>query len=191
MAAQDPNNPPDPNSASPIEPGQFVTTGDGGVFKEPPPPQVPNSPAPQTNQPAPSPLPPPMSAPSAPQPGLQFAQSIPPGTTPQPETQPTPTPYVPPQAANQEPSAPSSTISKLKKLLIILGFLLLIVLIGALAWFFVLGKGKLPIGDNKTTQEPSIAPATQTFTPPPVRTTGGFSELPPATGEAEATPSGQ
>lgn len=189
-AAQDPNNPQDPNATSPIEPGQFVTSGDGGVFKEPPSPQMPNLQAPQPTQGVPSPFPPANPQPTTPQPGLQFAQSMPPGANPQPE-QPSPTPYIQPQASNQTSSGAPSTISKLKKLLIILGFILLIALIGALAWFFVIGKGKLPVGNSTASQPPLNEPAVQASPSPPARTTGGFSELPPATGEAQATPSGQ
>lgn len=189
------NNPKDPNAPkNPIQPGQFVAVGEDedGVFKQPPTP-APN--IPQEVQAAPPPpqtevtTPPPPPQP-APAPGLNIApQQAAPEQTSQFANQPSPTPYVPPTATGQTPASPPSTIGKLRTVLIVLGFLLLVGLIAAIVWFFVLGRSKNGSGAKTSAQEETSVEAPS---PPPARKTGGFSELPPASGSAqESTPSGQ
>jgi hypothetical protein len=66
--------------------------------------------------------------------------------------------------------------------------LLLIGLLGALAWFFVFNKSGSSSSATTTSNEAPV----EFPTPAPPRQSGGFSELPPATNEAqESPPSGQ
>ena len=184
------NDPESPKSQpSPIQPGQFVTTEEeeNGQFKQPPSPQP--SPTSQPSASAPPPAPPPQAAPQPPLPtGTNLAGAVqePPspetGPAPQFENQPSPTPYVAPQTSGEPPPTGPSTIAKFRVILIVLGFLLLIALVAAVAWFFILKKvssqeGTKTAGENRETVEVP--------TPPPARKSGGFSELPPATEEAE------
>lgn len=103
--------------------------------------------------------------------------------------QPDPTPFISPQQS-QDPSQmggpnEASKMEKARIVLLVGAALVLILIIAALVWFFIL---------NKKDQEPNrIESQEQVEEPPqlPKRTTGGFSELPPATPEAteSASPS--
>lgn len=106
--------------------------------------------------------------------------------------QPDPTPFVSPQQS-QDPSQmggpnKASKMEKARIVLLVGAALVLILIIAALVWFFIL---------NKKDQEPNRTEISQEQVeePPqlPKRTTGGFSELPPATPEAteSASPSPQ
>lgn len=197
----DPNNPQDPNAQkNPIEPGQFVVTGDqNDIFKEPqnpasttpePPPQnLKQDTPPASNlpgvEPPLAPPPTPMFEPPSPASSQENLAGVQP-QEPQFENQPSPTPYVPPTTEGQTPQSPQSIISRLRVVFIAVGFLLLVALIGAGVYFFILGKSKKSDNTTQTTQESAELPL-----PTPARTSGGFSELPPATPSAqESTPSG-
>lgn len=167
----DPKKPKFPQS--PIQPGQFVTTGEEetAVFKQAPPLQ------PQLGAQAPlSPNPQPQ-----PEPEPKF------------ENQPSPTPYVAPAASGQPPASAPSTIAKLRVFLIIFGFLLLVGLIASVAYLFVFKKS----GTQESAKTSAGGQVVELPSPPPARRTGGFSELPQATEEAEeeedeeSTPSAQ
>ncbi|MBI3283017.1 hypothetical protein HYZ70_02975 [Candidatus Curtissbacteria bacterium] len=191
-----PNNrdPKSPNSQkSPLEPGQFVTAGEeeNGVFKQPPAPQPEQTsasdeqpqpkeaPRPPTNLASQTPSQPGPTSPSAPQPAAE---------PPQFANQPSPTPYVPPSAKGSPPPSPPSAITKLRIVLIILGFLLLVLALSSVAWFFIFSK----TAGGKSTKVESQTPQVEFPSPPPARSSGGFSELPQATEEAgESTPSGE
>ena len=78
-----------------------------------------------------------------------------------------------------------SRIELIRKIAIVVAVLVLLALIVAVIWFFVLGKkGKEPVktqaGEEQLIEEPS---------PVAKPTGGGFAELPEAT--SESTPSGQ
>lgn len=178
------NNPQDPNNpnpqTSPIQPGQFVTAQEeeNGIFKQPP------SPQPPVNETVSPPTPPPQPinlAGSIEQPAPPPTPTEQPQTEPQFANQPSPTPYVPPQASGQPPQTPPTTIGKLRIVLIILGFLLLIGLIAAVAWLFVFNKST---AKESAKTEPESTQV-EVPSPPPARKSGGFSQLPQATEEAE------
>lgn len=176
-----PNSPPPP--ASPIEPGQFVVAppaADTTIL----PPAEPQSPSPEES------IQPPQFTPTVP-------SSAGPAPSSQEETeplfaqnQPNPTPFVapasPPESAAQA-QAPSSKIQRVRKILIIVGILLLVAILGAIVWLFIVGRSRnLPTKTQSqevtVSQEPSLPPI-------PKRTTGGFADLPTATRESQATPS--
>lgn len=189
-----PTSPPPP--ASPIEPGQFVVApkaspdeslGGPAADTTIPPPAEPQSPPPEET------LQPPQ--PASTQRG-EFAQT-PQGPAPQSEpeplfaqNQPDPTPFVaptpPPESAAQT-EVPSSRIQSARKILIIVGLLLLVGILGAIVWLFIVGRSRnLPTKTQSqevtVSQEPSLPPI-------PKRTTGGFADLPTATRESQATAS--
>lgn len=177
-APNDPNNPNDPNVKSPIQPGQFVTSGEeeSGVFKQPPTPEPqqaslePPSVNLDTLQPNPEPPTQPVTEPR------QFAN------------QPSPTPYVPPATSGQTPPSQPSTITKLRIVLVILGFLLIALVLAAGAWFFMFRS----TGEIENTAVESENSQVEIPTPRPARSSGGFSELPQATEESqEATSEAQ
>ena len=103
-------------------------------------------------------------------------------------SQPDPTPFVaekqqssPGQNMPQSPQEPPSLIKKLRLVAIIIFSLVLVAVILFVAWFFVLGKKpnepvKIDDADGIQVEEPL---------PLPKRTTGGFADLPQATGQAE------
>ena len=164
---------------NPIQPGQYVEAGG-----DPAPSQaLPNQPQDQTFEKTP---PAPKLA-SSTIPGELPQTPIPPlppnppsSDLPPPPPQPDPTPYVSPQAANQPPQQASASGGKLKLLIIILAIIVLIGIVAALAWFFVLGKGNMePVKTENTQSLP-----TEEIASPPPRETGGFGDLPTATGEA-------
>ncbi|OGE04950.1 hypothetical protein A3B51_00520 [Candidatus Curtissbacteria bacterium RIFCSPLOWO2_01_FULL_41_18] len=111
----------------------------------------------------------------------QLDQNVPPQA---PVSQPDPTPFAPPLSPQptQETAAPPpesrSKIQKLKIIAIIVAVLVLIGIIVALVWFFVLGKQKKePV---KTDQDQVIQ---EEPSPSPARTDAGFGNL------SQATPS--
>lgn len=178
------NNPKDPKEPqSPIQPGQFVSVGaDEGVFKQPPV-------TPMQTQPLENPIQAAPSFPPSQQPEPQMAQNVPQMPEQFPPQQPNPTPFAPPLSTSQpEQSGPPSTISRMRIILIIVGFIVLIALIGVAVWLFILPRMQNNQSNKITTEETPIeAPS-----PPPPRTTGGFSDLPSATEEAsESTDSAQ
>lgn len=171
------NNPTPPTPpASPIEPGQFVVAPpdpaptDSAPVEDPDTP--PQSPPPEETQKPPQFIPQEESAPL-------FAQD-----------QPNPTPFVapapPPESAAQA-QAPPSRIQRARKILIIVGILLLVAILGAIVWLFIVGRSREQPAKTQSQevppgQEPSLAPI-------PKRTTGGFADLPAATRESQATAS--
>ena len=163
---------------SPIQPGQYaVAGGEEGVFKEPPAPPVEGR---QTNQTAATTSPPTPQAPT-PQPPPQEPA---PASAFNPENQPNPTPYVPPQGQGGPENSSPSGIKKMRLIIIAAGLLLLVILIAALAWFLVFSKKSSSPEKTQTEENKIELPSTS-----PQRTTGGFSEIPPATGGASpATP---
>lgn len=205
-----PNNPAEPN---PIQTGQFVVTQGVETVnpQEPLSPQQPiaaaqNSPS-FTPQPAPfssiatsSPTNPIMPSPAPPVAPSQFPVNNPPpsaANTPPPPSapqfldgQPNPTPFISPNSPMPSPQGGSGGggIHKLRTIVMVV---IALVLIGALAgggWFFY-NRMKSSKEQDKTAsgETPIEAPS-----PTPPRTSGGFSELPPATGEAiQSTPSAQ
>lgn len=160
-----------------IQPGQYAIAGGDGVFKEPPAPTG----AGNSNQ-----VP---SAPQAPMPQPTVPQPPPPVVTQQApsysENQPNPTPYVPPQGQGIPENSSPSGIRKMRLVIMVAGLLLLIVLIAALAWFLVLSKNHNASQKAQTEENKIELP-----TPQPQRTTGGFSEIPPATDGAQQATSG-
>lgn len=123
------------------------------------------------------------------------APEAPPVQSPQvpPAGQPNPVPFTPPtqspptqQQGAQPPEVPtgegSSKIGKFKIFVIIIGLLVLITIIAALVWFFVLNKSSQTV----TTSENFIA-IEEPVIPSPA-TNGGFSDIPEATQEATEEP---
>jgi hypothetical protein len=173
-----------------IQTGQFVVAGENAA---PAP-----APAPQNFQPPPTaPQPPPYIPQSQPEPQPVPEQPqvyAPPA--PQYEKQPDPTLYAPPPptpGSQQVASGGGSMIKKLRLVAIIAGALVLLGAIGALVWFFVLGRSS-----QQPTQSESQVQQTQAVveepTPMPKRTEGGFGTLPglQSTNSAQpATPSAQ
>jgi len=204
-----------PPPQNPIQPGQYVVaqeekSQDDQPFASPPPPptepvSVPQAPladlgqnrdlvTPATAQDAdlskvinqqlagssapsqsvpPPPSPPPASPPGAPPPNFQ---------------QPDPTPFNAVPAQNQMSQPPADEPkSKIKILIIIISVLTLIGLTLGLVWFFVLSKRGNEAAKTESTEVQFEEPS-----PIPNRETGGFGDLPQATGEAPVMPpSGQ
>lgn len=194
----DPNDPlassaqPGPLPAdSSIQTGQFVVAGGD------------QAPPPQNFQPEPAAPPPPppyipqepnAAVPQAPAPGPQLAPAFAP--TAQQFQQPDPTPYAPPPptpGSQQVSAGGGSMIKKLRLVAILAGILVLLGAIGALVWFFVLGRSsQQPTQTQATTQETQAV--VEEATPLPRRTEGGFGTLPglQSTSSAQvATPSAQ
>lgn len=189
--ALDPNdplinkNPQEPIQGDPsIQAGQFVVAGE--------------NPAP-VSEPAPAPAsapqsfePPPLSQPE-PQPVPQQPPAYVP-TAPQFEKQPDPTLYAPPPPApgsQMVSSGGGSAIKKLRLVAIIAGILVLLGAIGALVWFFVLGRASKQPTQSQVQQTQAVVDQP---TPLPKRTGGGFGTLPglQSTSAAQtATPSAQ
>lgn len=149
----------------------------GFQFNQPGAPEMPAS------QPDPTPFTPPVPQPVA---GLDLAGSsqLDRNVSPQvPVSQPDPTPFAPPlpPQPTQEATLPTqddSKIQKFKIIAIIVAVLVLIGIIVALVWFFVLGKQKKePV---KTDQDQVIQ---EEPSPSPARTDAGFGNL------SQATPS--
>lgn len=91
-------------------------------------------------------------------------------------TQPDPTPFVPPnlQSTPQGFSKPPGRIKNLRVVIIIFGIIILLIIIGVIAWFlFSANKSEEAA---KTQSEQSSQPAISQ-PPIPARTRGGFSEL--------------
>lgn len=208
---QDPNAPLGPKS--PIQPGQFVVAGeDEEVAKN----VSSQSPSPESQNPQPQPFSSPQSPQQVPSTLQEPAQAVPgpsvlsplAGDTPTSNEnsdlpsnfaspfsgprnlQPDPTPFVSPQMQPQQtketgPMLPPSPSSPIKKIVLIFGVLILIGLITAVAWFFIINKNGKETAQNKDTQKSQI----EEPSPLPKRTSGGFSELPPATSEASPSAS--
>lgn len=110
-------------------------------------------------------------------------------------TQPDPSIFTPPNAMGANTQTPHELIhgngksSILKNVFIGVGALVLIGILGVVAYFFIVQKGNLPISAKS-----AINAVTQLEEPPsiPKRTTGGFANLPPVSKSAtqSATPSG-
>lgn len=194
-------NPQGDAAKSPIEPGQFVVAG--GEPASPPGQPI--------NQPAQQPQSPPQ-----PRPGFSLAQDknlaqsfpTPPPQPPQPQSPP-PQPQIPPQppqpetpmqpdptpfnGPNQPASAPAqqqppgSKMKKIKLLVIIVAILILIGIVAALAWFFILNKPQTA-QTVKTENTQELIEPTPT---PQAPSTGGFGNLPQATDSVQASESGQ
>ena len=77
-------------------------------------------------------------------------------------------------------------MKKIKLFVIIIAVLVLIGIIAAVAWFFVLQKPQAPESAKTQDTQQVIEP-----TPTPQVPTGGFGQLPQATNGAEASESGQ
>lgn len=179
-----------PPSPSPIEPGQFVVappvspdTSVGGSAPDttlPPPPQ----PEPSQEIPLQSPQPTPLASDTepvpAPEPEPLFAQN-----------QPNPTPFVAPtsspETAQAQADQPLSKIQRARKILIIVGIFLLVAILGAIVWLFIVGRSR---EQPAKTQSQEVSPGQEPSQPPiPKRTAGGFADLPAATRESQATAS--
>lgn len=192
-------NPQGDSAKSPIEPGQFVVAGED-------PTQVVSQPAPQ--QPLAASQTPPVQDVS-PKPGFSLAQDKnlaqsyptppppPPPTPPPPPIpqqpdqpmQPDPTPFTGPGQTPPYPTSPQPPGSKMKKIklfVIIIAVLVLIAIVGAVAWFFVLQKPQTPQSAKTQDIQQVIEP-----TPTPQLPTGGFGQLPQATNGAEASGASQ
>lgn len=188
-------NPPSP---SPIQPGQFVVAPREDIT--PPPPSEPEQPpqeSPQPSQPASPAKRGEFTQPPA-SPGESLGGPSPkepaPSKEPAPlfaQDQPNPTPFVaptpPPEMAQEKDTPPPSKIQRARKILIIVGILLLVAILGAIVWLFIVGRSreqpaKTQSQEVSTSQEPSQPPI-------PKRTTGGFADLPAATRESQATAS--
>lgn len=185
LNARDPENP--------IQPGQFVTvSSEDGIFKQPPIPyraaqatganQAPTPTAPTQPPIIPPPPPPAPQNPPQPPPPLQFVQE-----------QPNPTPFVSPNTP-PVPESPS-VFKKLRIFIIIIAAFLFITLAAVVVWLVVLDKTIpfLPIQKTSKTETDENTQILVIPTPQPKRTTGGFGDLPQATGEsnqatASATP---
>lgn len=91
-------------------------------------------------------------------------------------SQPDPTPFVPPnpQSAPQGFSKPPGGIKNLRVVIIVVGVFILVLIIGAIAWFLLSGNklNQAAKTQSQLSPEPSISQP-----PIPVRTKGGFSEL--------------
>ncbi|OGD96518.1 hypothetical protein A3F02_00680 [Candidatus Curtissbacteria bacterium RIFCSPHIGHO2_12_FULL_38_9b] len=96
--------------------------------------------------------------------------------------QPDPAPYTPPQANNVEnipEEGGSSKLDKMRLIAIVTAAVLLLAIIAAIVWFFVLGKKGEPVKTevdiNQQVEEPPLIPK---------RINDGFGDLPEATSEA-------
>ncbi len=190
----------------PIEPGQFVAVGGNAA----PPPTTPAASVLPNNPPQEDTLPPLPQMPVAQTPNGPILGATPPPTTVTPEPllpplpaappeppasqapQPDPTPYTPPPGSPQIQTPPegASKIKRLRIILIAVGVLILVILIGALLWFFVL-KPKPAANGAQTTSSTDVTEPS----PPKKSTQGGFADLPQATAPAaqsttSATPRG-
>ncbi len=193
-------NPQGDAAKSPIEPGQFVVAGSDPAT--PSQPQV----APSAVQQTPSGQAPQAMPPQEPRPGFSLAQDktlaqsfptpppqSPPPPPPQPQSdmamQPDPTPFTGPNQQTTVPTQqpPGSKMKKIKLFVIIIAVLVLVGIVAAVAWFFILNKPQAASQSAKTenTQE-TIEPTPALQTP-----TGGFGNLPQATDSVQASGSGQ
>lgn len=184
--------PPVPVSPTPVSPATSLSQEQKQPASSPLPPlpsQPPSQPSPQSPGPGIN-----LSVESQPSPSVtpisNQSQQETSTTSSQPsQTQPDPTPYVAPQPGdvpypNNTTGAPQEPPSLIKKLRMIAIFVVVLVLVGALAavaWFFVLGKKSNGPVKTENTQQAQI----EEPSPFPKRTTGGFAELPVATSEAE------
>ena len=188
---------------NPVQPGQFVVSGEQGAVSGDPgvniqqPNLDPQSPVDNTGQqmpPPPGPVgsqlagespPMPQNDPAAVNP--QFAAPTPAFSAPVNTQQPDTTPFAAapgapmgPQAqGSQVPPDSDSKMAKLKIVAIIAAILILVAIIVALVWFFVLNKksnDQVNINTQQTqVEEPTI---------PSPQTESGFGDIPPATEEA-------
>lgn len=190
-----------PQGDNTILPGQFVESGGDTQTPQPAPQGAFETGQSQTARPwgfSPTTLPPqPVPVVSEPEPQLA-AQILPqPASQSEPAStlsasQPDPTPYIPPPltpGSQPTASAQGSIIGKLRVIAIVLGVLVLLGAIAAVAWFFFLGKSpqeavKTEAQSGTVVEEPA---------PLPKRTEGGFGTLPAlpqSTGSAQqSTPS--
>lgn len=196
---------------NPIQPGQFIVaqeekSQDNQQFAPPPPPptepvSVPQVPladlgqnsdlvAPVTpqdadlskviNQQLAGSSAPSQSAPPPPQPPPQPPFGVPPqGNFGQPD----PAPFNAAPVQNQMQQPQDEPKSKIKLLIIIASALILIGLVFGLVWFFVLSKKGEEAAKTENSEVQFEEPS-----PIPIRETGGFGDLPQATGEAPVTP---
>lgn len=200
---------------NPIQPGQFIVaqeekSQDNQQFAPPPPPptepvSVPQVPladlgqnsdlvAPVTpqdadlskviNQQLAGSSAPSQSAPPPPPPPPQPPFGVPPqGNFGQPD----PAPFNAAPVQNQMQQPQDEPKSKIKLLIIIASALILIGLVFGLVWFFVLSKRGEEAAKTENSEVQFVEPS-----PIPIRETGGFGDLPQATGEAPVTlPPGQ
>ncbi len=200
-------NPQGDAAKSPIEPGQFVVAGADPVPPQPQPaPPAQQAPIGQPQQPASPPQP---MSPPQPRPGFSLAQdknlaqsfptpppqpqvpSPPPPPPPQPDMtmQPDPTPFTGPGQQGSVPTQqpPASKMKKIKLIVILIAVLILIGIVAAVAWFFILNKPQTTAQNVKTQNvQETIEP-----TPLPQTPTNGFGNLPQATDSGQASASGQ
>lgn len=173
-APNDPNNPNPASPPNPIQPGQFVVAGEDAAPASAPQQQANAAPA----QPA-------VSLAGQRQ---ESAPVFPNAPVSGASTQPDPTPYMPPTGSPNgatPPPLPAESKGKGSKLIImVLAVIVLISIIGAVLWFFVLPKTKTAATKTEDTstqvqEEPSA---------PPQRTEGGFGQIPESTAPAQVDP---
>ena len=166
----------DPQATNPIQPGQFVTAPPDDPVAQ----QLPASPDQMSNYGS-GPLPQAPSSPITPiaQPTQPLAQENLNLPTTAPFDQPNPAPYT----SDQQPQSPqgSSKIGKLRLIAIVAAVLVLLALVFALIWFFVLGKKPKENAKTSAQTTPVEEPS-----PVPASPKSGFADLSQAT--AEATP---
>lgn len=196
-----------PDGAGPILPGQFVITGDGAPTQ----PQnaqtssplsasqnsVPLSASPQvpdTTQNT-NPISPAINNLTAqdqlmtppPNPQSPNSDPIPPPQSPAtPTSQPDPTPFIPPVTPSSPggfSKSPGGGIKKLRTVILILGIIILLMIIGAIAWIYFFGNKANQAA--KTQNQPQSEPTIEQQ-PIPKRGNGGFDQI-----QGNSTPSGQ
>jgi len=103
--------------------------------------------------------------------------------------QPDPTPFTGPtqQATVPTQQSPGSKIKKMKLIAILIAVLILIGIVAAVAWFFILNKKQVNTQSAKTQ---NVQETTEP-TPSPQNPTDRFGNLPQATESVQASESGQ
>src|SRR3989344_6676352 len=120
-------------------------------------------------------------------------------TLPTEQQQPDPTPFTPPpsplggapapdanpagvpQPPGTPPSQGESKAGKMKSLIIVVAVFILVAILAAVAWYFILNKGQTQEDNTTTDTRPIELPSS-----PSPKTSGGFGDLPSPTPEATA-----
>lgn len=178
------NNQPNSGSATPpnpIQPGQFVVAGDDSQAQQAPT----SAPAPIAPQPPQTPTPPAVSL--AGQRQESAIPLVPPSASQAgASAQPDPTPFTAPNVGQQSApeNAKASGGSKSKGILLVVAFIALLAIIGAVVYFFVLPKLKGNSAKTQTSTDVQI----EEPSPPPPKTGSGFGDIPQSTESAQPAP---
>lgn len=175
------NNQPNSGSAAPpnpIQPGQFVVAGDDQ-------PQQPGQ-TPAAPQAVPAQPPPPATSLAGERQESVTSQVTPIAPAANGSTQPDPTPFTAPgavQPGTQE-TAKSGGGSKIKGVVIALAVIVLLAIIGAVVYFFVLPNLKGATSKTQTSTDVVV----EDPSPPPPNTGNGFGDIPESTTSVQLQP---